>query len=306
MSLSAPPTILYITGQAYSGSTVLCALLGTHPELEPVSELAKWTSQHGDRARRRCACGRKVLECEFWSAVERGWLDMHGGGLSSYAALQEKFEHISSIWRHGLASRPHPEADFEEYARLTRGLLQAISDQSERPVIVDSSKLPGRALALLRVGGIEIFLVHLVRDGLQFLQSSLRRGKAISTGDRGQTLKAFRLGMDWAATNLAADFVLRRAGTRALRLRYEDLISQPIQSVRSIGALLRVGTGPIEQHISEGSLVNYRHMATGAAYRYQEPRPLLDGNRPLTAINRGARLAFKLGAAAASRRFGYE
>ena len=133
MTDAMPPTVLYITGQAYSGSTVLCALLGTHPDLEPVSELAKWTSGYADRAQRRCACGRTVLECEFWSAVERQWLGVpDSADVSRYAALQGKFERISSIWKHGLANRPHPEFDFKEYARRTRSLFQAISDQSGR------------------------------------------------------------------------------------------------------------------------------------------------------------------------------
>ena len=303
---ASTPTVLYIAGQAYSGSTVLCALLGAHPEMEPVSELAKWTNRHHDRAQRRCACGRTVLECEFWSAVERGWLEMRTGGLPRYAALQHQFERISSVWTHGLAGRPHPESEFEDYARLTRGLLQVISDVSGRPIIVDSSKLPGRGLALLQAQGIRVYVVHLVRDGLQYLQSSLRRGKAISAGGRWLTPRAFRLGLDWATTNLAADFVMRKSGGQALRIRYEDLVARPIQSLRSIGTLVHVDTTVLEQLISDGRPVGYRHMATGAAYRYQEPRPLLDGNRPLTDIHRDARLAFQLGAAAASRRFGYK
>ena len=136
-------------------------------------------------------------------------------------------------------------------------------------------------------------------------ESSLRRGKAISAQGSGQTWKAFCLGLDWAATNLAADFVLRRADPRGLRIRYEDLVTQPIQSVKSIGAVLGLDTRAIEGHISQGRLVEYRHMATGAAYRYGQPRPLVDGNRALADIHPGARLAFKMGAAVARRRLGY-
>lgn len=295
--------VVYITGQSFSGSTLLCALLGIGPQMEPVSELSKWTTGYVRNPDRSCACGRKSTDCEFWNAVEKRWLTKIS--LDRYVGLQNEFEHISSIWRNRLANTPRPPADFKEFCEYTVSLYQSLSDVSKRPIIVDSSKLPGRALAIAKMNGLDVSIIHLVRNGVQFLNSSLARGKLISKGDPNILYKSFLLGLNWSVTNISAEYVLRTSKRKGFRIRYEDLVSDPIGIIRRIGSALEIETREIQDHVRRGIPISYRHMATGSAHRSREPKPIKGIYNVIPDVDRRLKIAFALGAGVLSKRYGY-
>ena len=64
------PTILYIAGIGRSGSTLLDAMLDSHPELFGAGELTHVFEEIAHDA--RCSCGNSYSRCDFWQEVLRG------------------------------------------------------------------------------------------------------------------------------------------------------------------------------------------------------------------------------------------
>src|SRR5918997_1824403 len=181
-----PVRVLAITGLDRSGSTILDIMLGNHPHIESVGEVANitlngWISRESlrgiDSKKRRvpiCTCGKRLdvlyvdtpdEACPFWSRVRREWVertDPHS--IESYPKLQNDFE-PQRRWPRLLYEKRRRSVSFWSYAGLTRAFFESIRAVSGKPVIVDSSMVPVRTFALGMVPGIELYAVHLVRDG---------------------------------------------------------------------------------------------------------------------------------------------
>jgi hypothetical protein len=297
--------VIYITGQAYSGSTFLCALLGTHPDMEPVSELSKWTTKD-KKTNRYCACGKWAKDCEFWVAVEESWLGQNRpDSLKRYEQLQNKYETISSLWKTALSKSFATSSDFREFEEMTVALYRSISMISGHPIIVDSSKLPGRALMLSKMIDLDLSIIHLVRGGLRYLESSLRREKKISLNDPNLLYRTFRLGVRWSNTNFAAEWALTTSKVKGVRIRYEDLVSKPIETLESVSSALEIDLLSIQKHIDANRPISFRHMASGSGHRKEGAKPLMKEFNTLNNMDRRLKLSFYLGAAFLSRRYGY-
>ena len=298
--------VVYIAGQSFSGSTVLCALLGVHPQLEPVSELAMWSRKAGQTGR-TCSCGRSRLECPFWTVVHRTWLDSLGPlTVGSYAGLQSRIETIRYTWPQMFSRMPwqHPE-EMQAYRRGTLALYRSVTAASGRSVVVDSSKKPGRAVAITGADGLDLRIIHLVRNGLSFVEAHLRRGVLSPTGTN-YLYGVFRLGMAWSAINYAAERALSMTGSKGLRLRFEDLLQNPIPSLQSIGAHIDLDTECIQEHVQAGLPISWRHIESGSRHRMGGPAVLDPSFLKYRQLDGRTRLAFQLGGGVLSRRYGYQ
>ena len=120
--------------------------------------------------------------------------------------------------------RPLPEVQFqfgarkrdlETYLSMTESLLAAIKRVSGKAYVTDSSKLPGRALAMFRRTNAQSRIIHLVRDG-RGVAWSLRKSQAkdvrqgVERSVGGKSI--MRTGLVWMMTNLASERVCRRRG----------------------------------------------------------------------------------------------
>ena len=181
-----PVKVVKITGLGRSGSTILDVVLGTHPQIESVGEVGNivrngWISRESLRGIPKdklrvpiCTCGKRLdvlyvdtpdEACPFWSSVRREWVERtDGDSIESYPKLQNDFE-LKRRWPRLLYEKRRPSAPFRSYARLTRTFFQSIRAVSGKPIIVDSAMVPVRALALGMIPGIDLYVVHLVRDG---------------------------------------------------------------------------------------------------------------------------------------------
>jgi hypothetical protein len=296
--------VIYIAGQSFSGSTLLCAMLGIHPEVEPVSELAMWTLKAGQTGR-RCSCGRTRLECPFWTQVHGTWIGkLEGLSVETYTELQRRIETLRYSWPHLFARLPWPSAgDMELYRRATVALFESVA-ACGRPIIADSSKKPPRAAALTGAEGLELRVIHLVRDGVSFIEANIRR-KKLSPSDRDFLYRVFRLGIEWSAANLAAERALRMNGSRGVQVRYEDLVEDPDAALKMIGAQVELDLACVGEHIRAGRPISWRHMESGSTHRLAGPALLSKDFAARPRFPRRVRLAFYLGGGALSRRYGY-
>jgi hypothetical protein len=298
--------VVYVVGPPFVGSTFLGALLSVHPQIEAGGELAMWArSWHRANPGRMCACGRLRIECPFWHDVQERWLDgLTPVAWQSYDVLQNRIESRAYPFRRAV-NPGRSSSDFDEYRRMTAALYRSVSEVSGRPVVVDTSKRAPRASAISRVDELHTVVIHLVRNGLNFLDSSLRRRKRISPDDAHLQYRAFRLGRFWSHRNYTAERVMTLNRNGGVRLRYEDLVANPCEALESVGRALEIDMKPVQDHVRMGRPVSYRHLATGSRHRKLGAKPLhADFASPPDLDPRLTR-AFRLGARLASRRYGY-
>ena len=284
----APVKVLKITGLGRSGSTILDVVLGNHPDVESVGEASNlirngWISRESlrgipqDRLRRPiCTCGKRLdvlyvdtpdEACPFWSSVRREWLERADGeSIESYPRLQNDFE-LKRRWPRLLYERRRPSATFRSYARLTRTFFESIRAVSGKPVIVDSSKSPARALALGTVPGIDLYVVHLVRDGRGVI-TSLRKTfeKDVQAGimwdHKGRPM--WKTAVRWIVLNLASEWICIQLGPkRTMRLRYEDFVADPKGALERIGSLIELDLRDVADAASSGEPMQAGHNIGG-------------------------------------------
>ena len=260
-----PVKVLTITGSARSGSTVLDVVLGNHPDIESVGEVNKlictgWISRESLRGinpkrlrRPICTCGKRLdvlyvdtpeEACPFWSSVRREWVERTDrDSIESYPKLQNEFE-PQIRWPRLLYEKRRASAQFWSYAGLTRAFFESIRAVSEKPVIVDCSKISVRAFALGMMPGIDLYVVHLVRDGRGVI-ASLRKTfeKDIRAGimwdHKGRPM--WKSVVRWIVLNLATEWVCTQLGPKkTMRLRYEDFVADPKGALERIGSLLEL------------------------------------------------------------------
>lgn len=254
-------------GQGRSGSTLLDVLIGSHSDAVGTGELASLVSVGWDR----CACGMDATECPFWSAVREQWVSDVGSDPSAeYVRLQEPLERSGRLpW---LGRRPtpgHPTAD--RFGVLTTALFRAIEKVSGKGLIVDSSKNPARALALSRLIDVDLFVVHLVRDGRAVAWSSCKRfDKDPAAGiqfDR-PGFPAWHSALRWDLINAQAEWVRNHLPRgRSILVRYEDLICDPRSTIERIGALVGLEVSGLADSVAAGARVPIGHPVAGNRLR---------------------------------------
>jgi hypothetical protein len=141
----------------------------------------------------------------------------------------------------GSPARRHAFVDgLDELSYRLSALYRAIADVSSARVIVDSSKLPTYGLVLDQVPDIDLRVVHLIRDPRATAYSWRRKKSLPDTREGGfmqqqGSLKASSL---WAMWNTAAGVFWRRAPDRYLRLRYEDFVRAPRETIEAVCAFV--------------------------------------------------------------------
>jgi hypothetical protein len=291
-----PVKVLKIVGLGRSGSTILDVVLGNHPQIESVGEVGNlvgsgWISQESlrgmDPERLRvplCTCGKRLdvlyvdtpdEACPFWSSVRREWVERTDrDSIESYPKLQEAFE-LKSRWsRYGLDPLPRllyekrrPSAQFRSYARLTLAFFESIRAVSGKPILVDSSKSEAGALAWGMVPGIDLYVVHLVRDGRAVI-TSLRKSfeKDLQAGimwdHKGRPM--WKTVVRWIVRNLASEWVCTQLGPkRTMRLRYEDFVADPKTALERIGSLIELDLTEVADAASSGKPMHAGHNIGG-------------------------------------------
>jgi Sulfotransferase family len=283
-----PIKVVKVTGLGRSGSTILDIVLGNHPQIESVGEVGNlirtgWISQESLRGidpkrlrRPICTCGKRLdvlyvdtpdEACPFWSSVRREWVKRtDSDSIESYPKLQNDFELKRRLPRL-LYEKRRPSAPFRSYARLTRAFFESIRVVSGKPIIVDSSKSPASAFALGMMPGIDLYLVHLVRDGRGVVTSHKKSFEknfeaGIMWEHKGQPM--WKTAVRWTVKNLASEWVCVQLGPkRTMRLRYEDFVADPKSALERIGSLIELDLTDVADAASVGKPMQAGHNIGG-------------------------------------------
>ena len=234
--------ILYLMGAGHVGSTVIDVVIGAHPRIESLGEAWKlplaWADPESERV---CACGAAIAECAFWREARKLWAEQVGDDdVARFVALTRRFDGSGNAlaWPRMLRSRLRPSAEFREYARRNLALYEAVVRVGGKPTIVESSLSPRRAFVLSCTPGIELHLVHVVRDGRGVIWSHKNPAKAAlrKSFEPKTTRHVTRY---WLTANLQSGFVFSQLPPeRRMRLRYEDFVTDPDAALARLGAFV--------------------------------------------------------------------
>jgi len=234
--------ILYLMGAGHVGSTVIDVVIGAHPRIESLGEAWKlplaWADPESERV---CACGAAIAECAFWREARKLWAQQVGDDdVARFVALMRRFDGSGNAlaWPRMLRSRLRPSAEFREYARRNLALYEAVVRVAGKAAVVESSLSPRRAFVLSCTPGIELHLVHVVRDGRGVIWSHKNPAKAAlrKSFEPKTTRHVTRY---WLTANLQSGFVFAQLPPeRRMRLRYEDFATDPDAALARLGAFV--------------------------------------------------------------------
>jgi len=263
--------ILYLAGTGRSGSTILGRVLAESPGFFMAGEISRLWNRIV-LGRHVCGCSKHLPDCPFWSEVFDeafgGFPGVDPGEMKARLDRSARNRHLMMRilpGRIGAGDRSH-QAPAEELRRLYR----AIARVSGCRVIIDISKGPSYARLLAETVGMEVHVLHLVRDprGVAF---SWSRTKAHPiTGEFLPKMTWAKSTLDWVGLNLLSEGMDIGLGRFLpyLRVRYEDFAAHPWAVVRRIHGWL--GEGVMGGAAGERSVIALGpgHAVSGNPNRY--------------------------------------
>lgn len=255
--------VIYIMGLGRSGSTLLDVVLGNHPQMYTVGQFADFV-RIGWIHSTTCSCGQTATECPFWSAVRRRWHARLGDHSErEYEAARQMHERMSRSPYSLPASRLGTKR-YRFYINSTVALYRSVFEVCEGKVIVDSSKMPFRGFHLSRAEGIDLRIIHIVRDARAVAYSWSKPARSTPRDPKWTAV-------NWMATHLASEWVLRNIDDSAsLRLRYEDFVEDPANTLRLVGDLVNEDMNPVISRLLENQPMTITHLASGNQLRLEQ------------------------------------
>ena len=271
-------------------------MLGQLPGIWSVGELVHvW--QRGLADNNLCGCGARFRDCSFWGRVGEqafgGWDALEVEEILDLKQSVDRNRYIPLMCLPGLW--PPYQSRLRRYLELLDRLYRAVAQVAGPAMIVDASKHISYAFLLRQMSGVDLRVVHLVRDsrGVAFSWTRLLRRLEVVDGEAIMDTKApLRISGRWLSHN-ALFHLLRRLGVPVLLVQYESLVHRPsAELVRLLdhagepsaaGRLDFIGDGWVELGAS--------HALAGNPMRFRQGRvPLRVDEEWRSKLSRGQRL----------------
>ncbi len=216
------PKVVYVMGAGHSGSTILGVTLGNCESFFYAGELEEWLLRSG------VPKFGGLERTRFWQRVReqmQGAEDLFGN------EVRETLERSASVLRPSRWSARRRLR--KRYRQVSGELYRAVADVAGASHVVDTSHFPLRARELQGVGGIDLFIVFLVRDPQGVIGSYLKPLNRHAHAER--TLRIITKNVDlWLTHILSVSIFLRQRPDRRLFLRHEEFVADPEGVVREI------------------------------------------------------------------------
>jgi hypothetical protein len=237
------PTVIYLAGLGRSGSTLIERLLGELPGACALGEVVHlWRRSLVDNE--RCGCGLPFAACDFWRQVGEtgfgGWERVDPVRIARLRAEVDRNRFVPMLAGPVLPSGFRRTLD--EYVGYYRSLYTAVQEVAGCDAVVDSSKHPSLVFCLHRAAGLDVRVVHVVRDSRAVAHSWARRIARPDAASESymRQLRPMNSAAQWSSQN-AVMHLLQRMDTPMLRVRYEDVVSAPAAALRAIASFATLG-----------------------------------------------------------------
>jgi len=220
---AAPKTkVALIAGAPRGGTTIANMVLGQHPQIFATGSMRDFPDGGQLFADSNiCSCGRPARECDFWTEVR---------------------------------ARYRPSQKLSEREKLPE-LFRIMAAVSGREFIGDVTHNRHYADRLLALPGVELYLIHVVRDGRGVLFSRIRRdyraGRLKKYGWR-HFRRTMKISRHWSRHIRDFASLEKQLGKRAVRISYEQLCSDPVATLRPVGRSLGLDFDTIGTQLAAG------------------------------------------------------
>lgn len=214
-------TVIYISGDGHSGSTLLDILLGSQKNVFSCGELNN-ISREG-LLQEFCSCGEQLGDCQLWSDIHKKWLIKSSMTIDDYKVLKYRYERNKATLRL-LFNCVFPSKDFIAYCNSTKLLFETISEVTNCETIIDSSKIPQRILVLKRI--VALRNIHLTRNFGGVLNSAKKsKDKDIKKGFETniRPRRTSKTIIDWVVKNALVE--LFTIGVNSKKVSYNEFIT---------------------------------------------------------------------------------
>ena len=269
--------VVFLAGLGRSGTTLLERALAELPGIEALGEVNHlWhRSVVEDEL---CGCGEAFSHCPYWQAVGNkafgGWGKVDVAAVETAQGRAMRLRQIPAL-AYGKASLAPAAALIADHHRQVYDAASAVAGAS---VLVDSSKHPALAYILRQEPGIDLRVVHVVRDSRGVAYSwtkEIERPEGRSSDSErwmarySPAASAFL----WLAHN-SSTAMLRRFDTPVMLVRYESFVRDPRQSLTAIAQFAGLELNANAFDFVEGSAIRLRpaHTASGNPLRFASGR----------------------------------
>jgi hypothetical protein len=268
-----PPKVIYIGGHGRSGTTIADRVLAEVTSGFSAGEIHRFWA-YGLARDWTCSCGATLRACEFWGPVLR----------QSFSKADVSEEKVLTAWKtvarpRSLLSLWYPRlrsARFRRrlarYRSFLEVLYRTVSQQSGTRVIVDSSGSPLHGSVLAGVEGVEVAMVHLVRD-VRAVAFSNQRQKANPSAPAPdatmRTKSAPRVAATWMLYNSLLEGLEAAMDTYTFA-KYEELFSRPKREFDRLAHDLGVESRAEEVFHGKNIRLSSEHVGQGNPVRQNQ------------------------------------
>ncbi|WP_433021599.1 sulfotransferase [Kribbella sp. CA-294648] len=267
--------LLYLGGFGRSGTTLVERVIGQLPEVCALGEVTHlWF--RGLLWDESCGCGQPFSRCDFWQQVGEvafgGWKKVDADGVHRLGLEVDRSRYLPQLATlpstSGLRRRAREYADW--YARI----YSAAAIVSGAELVVDSSKNASLAYVLRDHEGIDLRVLHVVRDARGVAHSwskDVPRPEARSEQRSMDKYTALQSAVLWTVHNLAFE-VLRRRGVATRQVRYEQLTAGPRRTLAGILSWLDLPAAELPFAADGSVMLEASHTVAGNPMRFQTGR----------------------------------
>ena len=229
---AARTQVIYIAGSGRSGSTLLDRVLGAVDGAATFNELYNLLDDVYVEAR-LCSCRRAPADCPVWSPIladlgARYDLDK----VRRDAKRFERSQFLPKLLTGRMGARERE--DLDQYLRFVADLMAQLRSRTGARVLIDSSKIPTRALLLAKTGTIDVHVVHLVRDPRAFMAAWRKTKADPSISGEMPRYPLHKTTFVWFYRQIGAE--LLRLKLPYTRVRYEDFTAAPAATIARLTA----------------------------------------------------------------------
>jgi len=244
--------IVYLMGAGRSGTTALATFLGNSKDILTVGEMHQFF-EHIDE-NKSCSCGMSLSSCPFWSRVLKELPKDYIESSNEYRNFCKRFEYHSAISKYAL--NRFSQDDLKRYLLINETIFRAINNISKKRYILDSAKYIGRALGLRKSNNLNLKIIYVVRDVRGVINSFSKNVQS--------PRRPFSTIIYWLIINSIGEFIYRVSPRDTiLKLKYEDLIENPIEEVNRVEEFLEVDLNIIKKKIENQESFEMPHIVGG-------------------------------------------
>ncbi|MEM6348507.1 MAG: sulfotransferase [Bacteroidota bacterium] len=256
--MSRNKTIIYIIGAGRSGTTLLDVLLGNAKGIFSGGELNRYAIDEGIVKGLESKPERTI----FWDTFGKEFLPQID--LDHQKDVHHKVEYHTQYLKRLLGLKDAKA--YKEYQNYLEKFYQMLFDRIDEDIVVDSSKYPGRALAMSDTLNYRTCYLYIKRDPVQVVRSFAKTDVYIPT-------------KSWSSANLyyllvnsLCQYTLKmlRPKHAVHEIRYEDLILNTDKVLNDIEEAFDLDLSTVKQKVANDEYLEVGELFAGHTLRMQE------------------------------------